>query len=169
MTLPALYNLRQEYVELMTKLADMDLDAQTLADTIESTGVVESFNEKAANVVMVARQFDSHCDAIDSEIKRLQDLKKQRKNTAEKLRDYLLNNMMAAQIESIDHPLMSIKIRNNPESVEVFEESLVPSDYMSWPSMPAPKPDKTKIKTAIKTGVEIPGCKLVRSNSLLVK
>ena len=33
MTLPALYTLRQEYIELMTKLADMDLDAQTVADT----------------------------------------------------------------------------------------------------------------------------------------
>lgn len=169
MTLPALYTLRQEYIELMTKLADMDLDATTLADTIESTGVVESFNEKAANVVMVARQFDSHCDAIDNEIKRLQDLKKQRKNAADKLREYLLNNMMAAQIESIDHPLMSIKIRSNPESVEVFEEGLIPSDYMAWPAMPPAKPDKTKIKTALKTGVDVPGCKLVRSHSLTIK
>ena len=169
MTLPALYQLRTEYVELMTKLADMDLDAQTLADTIESTGVVESFNEKAVSVVMIARQFDSHCDAIDNEIKRLQDLKKQRKNTADKLRDYLLNNMLAAQIESIDHPLMSIKIRNNPESVEVFEEGLVPSDYMAWPPLPPAKPDKTKIKTALKTGVDVPGCKLTRSHSLVVK
>lgn len=165
----SLYSIKQEYVELVSKLSSMDLDEQTILDTLESTGILDSFQEKSVNVVMVARQFDSHCDAIDSEIKRLQDLKKQRKNTAEKLRDYLLNNMMAAQIELIDHPLMSIKIRNNPESVEVFEESLVPSDYMAWPAMPAPKPDKTKIKTAIKTGVEIPGCKLVRSNSLLVK
>lgn len=169
MTLPALYQLRTEYMELMTKLADMDLDAQTLADTIESTGVVESFNEKAANVVMVARQFDGNCDAIDNEISRLQDLKKQRKNAANKLREYLLNNMMAAQIESIDHPLMSIKIRSNPESVEVFEEGLIPSDYMAWPAMPPSKPDKTKIKTALKTGVDVPGCKLVRSHSLTIK
>lgn len=169
MTLPALYTLRQEYVELMTKLADMDLDAQTLADTIESTGIVESFNDKSVSVVMIARQFDAHCDAIDAEIKRLQAMKKQRENTAEKLRDYLLNNMLAAQIESIDHPLMSIKIRNNPESVEVFEEKLIPSDYMAWPAMPPAKPDKTKIKTALKTGVDVPGCKLVRSHSLSIK
>jgi restriction endonuclease S subunit len=169
MSLPALYQLRTEYVELMTKLADMDLDAQTLSDTIESTGVVESFNEKAANVVMVARQFDAHCDAIDSEIERLKALKTSRQNTADKLRDYLLNNMMAAQIESIDHPLMSIKIRNNPESVEVFEEKLIPSDYMTWPKMPDPKPNKTLIKTALKSGQDIPGCKIVRTHSLTIK
>jgi hypothetical protein len=169
MTLPALYQLRAEYVELMTKLADMDLDAQTLADTIESTGVVESFNEKAANVVMVARQFDAHCAAIDSEIERLKALKTSRQNTADKLRDYLLNNMLAAQIESIDHPLMSIKIRNNPESVEVFEEKLIPSDYMTWPEAPPKKPNKSLIKTALKSGVLIEGVRLVRSKSLSIK
>jgi hypothetical protein len=169
MTLPALYQLRTEYVELMTKLADMDLDAQTLADTIESTGVVESFNEKAVSVVMIARQFDAHCDAIDSEIERLKALKTSRQNTADKLRDYLLNNMMAASIESIDHPLMSIKIRNNPESVDVFDEKQVPTEFMTWPSMPAPKPNKTLIKTSMKLGVEVPGCKIVRTHSLTIK
>jgi hypothetical protein len=169
MTLPALYHLKNEYVELMTKLADMDLDPITLADTIESTGVVESFNEKSVSVVMMARQFDAHCDAIDSEIERLKALKTSRKNTADKLRDYLLNNMMACQIESIDHPLMSIKVRNNPESVEVFDEKQIPSDYMAWPSMPPPKPNKTLIKTALKSGQDVPGCKIIRTHSLIIK
>jgi hypothetical protein len=169
MTLPALYQLKNEYVELMTKLADMDFDPTTLADTIESTGVVESFNEKAVSVVMIARQFDAHCDAIDSEIERLKALKTSRQNTADKLRDYLLNNMMAAQIESIDHPLMSIKIRNNPESVEVFDEKLIPQEYMTWPAIPDPKPNKPLIKTAHKSGTDVPGSRLIRTHSLIIK
>lgn len=169
MTLSTLYQLRNEYVELMTKLSNLDLDAQTLADTIDSTGVVESFNEKAVNVVMIARQFDAHCDAIDAEIERLKSLKTSRKNTANKLKEYLLQNMISAQIQMIEHPIMSIKIRNNPESVDVFEENLIPSDYMTWPAIPSPKPDKTLIKTALKSGTDVPGCKLVKSQSLLIK
>lgn len=169
MSLPALYTLRSEYIELIAKLADMDLDAQTIADTIESTGVVESFNEKAANVVFMARQFDAHCDAIDNEIKRLQALKKSRANTAEKLREYLLGNMLATQIDSIESPLVTIKIRQNPESVEVFDEKMIPSDFMDWPAMPPPKPNKTAIKKAIQSGQEVAGCKLTRSNSLIIK
>lgn len=169
MSLPALYTLRAEYIELIGKLAEMDLDATTIADTIESTGVVESFNEKAQNVVFMARQFDAHCDAIDNEIKRLQDLKKHRKNTAEKLRDYLLSNMQATQIDSIESPLVTIKIRNNPESVDVFDEKQIPSEFMDWPAMPPPKPNKTAIKRAIQEGKEVAGCKLVRSQSLTIK
>lgn len=169
MTLPALYTLRQEYIELMTKLADMDLDAQTIADTIESTGIAESFNEKAQNIVLVSRQFEAHCDAIDGEINRLQELKKQRKSASDKLKDYLLQNMLAAQIDTIESPICTIKVRNNPESVEVFEQGLIPQEYMDWPAMPPPKPNKTLIKTTLKSGGDVPGCKLVRSHSLNIK
>ena len=169
MTLPALYTLRQEYIELMTKLADMDLDAQTIADTIESTGIAESFNEKAQNIVLVSRQFEAHCDAIDGEISRLQELKKQRKSASDKLKDYLLQNMLAAQIDTIESPICTIKVRNNPESVEVFEQGLIPQEYMDWPAMPTPKPNKTLIKTTLKSGGDVPGCKLVRSQSLNIK
>jgi restriction endonuclease S subunit len=118
---------------------------------------------------MIARQFDAHCDAIDSEIERLKALKTSRQNTADKLRDYLLNNMAYAQIDSIDHPLMSIKIRNNPESVEIFEESLIPPEYMTWPEPPPKKPNKSLIKTALKSGATIDGVRLVRSKSLSIK
>lgn len=169
MTLPALYTLRQDYIELITKLSDMDLDAQTIADTIESTGIVESFNEKAQNIVLVSRQFEAHCDVIDIEIKRLQELKKQRQNVSDKLKDYLLQNMLAAQIDAIESPICTIKIRNNPESVDVFEQALVPTEYMDWPALPPPKPNKTLIKTTLKSGCDVPGCKLVRSQSLIIK
>jgi len=169
MSLPALYTLRQEYIELMTKLADMDLDAQTIADTIESTGIAESFNEKAQNIVLMSRQFEAHCDAIDGEIKRLQELKKQRQNASDKLQDYLLQNMLAAQIDVIESPICTIKIRKNPESVDVFEQGLIPQEFMDWPAMPPPKPNKTLIKTALKSGTDVPGCKLVRSHSLTIK
>lgn len=169
MSLPALYQLKNEYIELMTKLADMDLDAQTIADTIEGSGIVESINEKAVSCVMMTRHFDNQCNDIDAEIKRLQALKKQRTNASEKLSQYLISNMQDARIESIDHPLMSIKIRNNPESVEVTEERLIPSDCMMWPDPPPQKPDKTRIKALLRAGEEVPGCRLTRSFGLTVK
>jgi hypothetical protein len=169
MSLPALYQLKNEYIDLMTKLSEMDLDAQTIADTIEGAGIVESFNEKAVSCVMMTRHFDNQCEAIDLEIKRLQALKKQRTNASEKLSQYLIRNMQDARIESIDHPLMTIKVGNNAESVEVFDERLIPSDCMAWPDPPPQKPDKTKIKAKIKAGEEVPGCRLTRTHRLIVK
>lgn len=169
MTLPALYQLREEYTTLLAKLADADLDAQTIADTIESTGLQESIAEKAQNCVMVLRQLDTNCEAIDAEIKRLKELKDRRQANAKRLEDYLIYNMEAAGIESIDAPLMTIKVRNNPESVDVFEPALLPDEFWEWPKMPEKKPNKNLIKTTLKSGVELSGVRLVRSKSLSIK
>jgi hypothetical protein len=169
MSLPALYQLRSEYVELLNKLADADLDAQTIADTLEGSGLQESIADKAQNIVAVLTQMDSNCEAIDAEIKRLKELKDRRKANAEKLEEYLIFNMEAADIQSIEAPLFTIKIRNNPESVDVFEPALVPEEYMEWPSLPPKKPAKALIKTALKSGVVIQGVRLVRSKSISVK
>jgi hypothetical protein len=166
MSLPSLYSLRAEYQALAYKLADMDIDATTIADTIEASGIMDSIAEKGQNIIMVSRSFEAHIEAIDGEIKRLTALKKHRQATADKLRDYLLANMQAAEIERIEGPLMTISIRNNPESVEVFDSNQVPAEYMRTPEPPPAAPDKTAIKAAIKSGKEIAGCRLTRTQKL---
>lgn len=48
----ALYALTQQYMDAANKLADMDLDEQTLADTLE--GLSGDFEAKAVSVAMIA-------------------------------------------------------------------------------------------------------------------
>jgi hypothetical protein len=166
MSLPSLYSLRAEYQTLAHRLADLDFDAATIADTIEASGIMDSIAEKGQNIIMVSRSFDAHIEAIDGEIKRLAALKKHRQTTADKLRDYLLANMQAAEIDRIEGPLMTISIRNNPESVDVFDSLQVPAEFMRQPDTPPPAPDKSAIKAAIKSGKEIAGCRLTRTQKL---
>lgn len=166
MSLPSLYTLRAEYQALAHRLADMDFDAETVADTIEASGLMDSIAEKGQNIVMVSRSFEAHIDAIDGEIKRLTALKKHRQATADKLLAYLLDNMKQAEIERIEGPLMTISIRNNPESVDVFDGLQVPADYMRQPETPPPVADKVAIKAALKAGKEVAGCRLTRSQKL---
>src|SRR5690606_32954751 len=106
---------------------------------------------------------------IDAEIKRLQELKKSRQTKAKALRKYILDNMLACDINSIDAPLFSIKVAKNPPAVEIFDERQIPADYMSDPPPPAPVPDKKLIAQAIKDGHEVPGAKLAQGFRLAVK
>ena len=163
----SLYVLKGEYMALANKLADMDLDAQTIADTIESTGLTDSISEKGQNIVLLARSIEQHNDAIKAEIDRLQALLQARKARAVALHKYLLTNMLETGIDSIDGPLVSISIRNNPEAVDVFEPGLVPLEYMRQPD--PPPPDKTAIKAALKAGRDVPGCRLTQSQRLAIK
>lgn len=165
----SLYNLAGEYRALAQFLADGDFDPATIADTVEASGLPEAITEKAQGCEMVARIMEADVPTIDAEIRRLQDLKKSRQAKADALRKYVLDNMLACDIQSIDAPLFSIKVVKNPPSLDIFDERQIPADYMSDPPPPAPKPDKTLIKKAISDGFDVPGAKLAQEWRLSVK
>jgi hypothetical protein len=166
----ALYELTNNYLALAEKLADGDFDAQTIADTIEASGITDELATKAQGIEYVARGAEAHNAAIDAEIARLQALKAQRMRVAAGLRKYLLENMQRAGIERIDCPLFSISIRKNPPAVEIFDAPSIPAEYMVMPEPkpPVPAPDKKAIAADIKAGKDVPGARLTQSMRLAV-
>lgn len=168
MTGIALYQLAGQYQQLAEKLSSLDLDAQTIADTIEASGITDEIATKAQGVEMVARSAEMFNVAIDAEIERLQALKAHRQKIAQGLRDYLKLNMESAGIDKIECPLFKIAIKKNPPAVEIIDEKQIPIEY--WvtpePKPPLPRPDKTAIKKAIQAGQEVAGTKLVQATRL---
>lgn len=168
MTSVALYTLAGQYQQLAERLSNMDLDATTVADTIEASGLTDEIAQKATGIEMVARTMEMHTPAIDAEIARLSALKRQREKAAAGLREYLKHNMIAAGIEKIESPLFKIKLQNNPPAVEVYEPGLVPSEFMTQPAPPPPAVDKAAVKGALKAGIDVPGCRLTTGQRLVV-
>ena len=164
----SLFNLTGQYLELAHKLADLDLDANTVADTIEASGIVDSITDKCQAIEHVARGAEAHNAAIDAEIARLQALKAHRSKTAQGLRDYIKRSMEALEIERIECPLFAISIRRNPAGVDVFDPLSIPAQYMTAPKTPAPAPSKTLIAAALKAGTEVPGARLTQSTRLAI-
>lgn len=161
-----LYKLTHEYRTLAQRLAEIDVDDQAVADTIEGSGLPEAIAEKAQGCEMVARMIEADIPAIDAEIKRLQDLKKARQTKAKGLRNYVLSNMLDCGMTRIDSPLFSISIAKNPPSVEIFDEAMIPAEYMVTPP---PSPDKKALAAAIKSGAEIPGARIKQGYRLSIK
>jgi hypothetical protein len=159
-TLPSLFELTGQYLELRRKLEDADLDETTIADTIESTGIIDDFQQKAQGVEMVARSFEASDEAIKAEISRLSELMAQRRMRAQRLREYLKRQMEFAGIEKISSPLFTITIKKNPQSVDVFDARQLPLAYWRQPPAPEPTPDKVAIGKALKAGDDVPGARL---------
>ena len=67
----------------------------------------------------------------------------------------------------IKDPILSIKVRDNPPSVIVEDESLVPFDYKNEKVIITI--NKTKIKAAFKSGEVIEGTNIVNSQRLEFK
>jgi hypothetical protein len=160
----ALYDLAGAYKQLADRLATMDLDAETVADTIEASGLTDEISTKAQGVLLVAKSAEQYLPAIEAEIARLTALKKRHERIAAGLRDYLKVNMQQAGIERIACPLFDVSIRTNPAAVEVFDEAQVPNALLRVKY----EVDKAAIKAELKAGREVAGCRLVQGTRLVV-
>ncbi|MGA0608873.1 siphovirus Gp157 family protein [Caldimonas sp. KR1-144] len=163
----ALYVLAQEYRAAAASLADLDLDEQTLADTLESlSGDLEV---KAVNTAMVVRNMQSLAASIKEAEASMAARRKALEARAERLTAYLLQNMQATGITKIESPHFALTVKNNPASVVINEPGLIPAEFMRQPEPPPPAPDKTAIKEAIKAGKEVPGAHMVQGVRLEIK
>ena len=163
----ALYELSAEYRSACDKLADLDLDPQTVSDTLE--GMSGEWETKATNTAMVVRNLEASAAAIKDAEKQMADRRKAIENRADRVRQYLLDNMLYAGIQKIECAYFKLTVRANNAAVDVFEQGLIPNEYMRQPDTPPPVIDKIAIAAAIKAGKEVPGAKLTQGVRLEIK
>ncbi len=163
----SLYQITAGQLALAEQLASMDIDEQTMADTLE--GNLAEFEDKARAVAAVVGNLEAEAEVYAQHAKRLTDFAKSITARVEWLKSYLLNNMQAVGVTEIKGNGLTIKAQANPESVEVFSPELIPELFMRVPQAPAPQPDKASIKDALKSGAEIHGARLSRTTRLVIK
>jgi hypothetical protein len=167
MTAITLFELAGEYRDAAEKLAELDLDAQTITDTLE--GLSGDLQVKAQSVVFMARNLEATAAAIKQAEADMAARRKAMENRATALRRYVLDAMQTAGIHRIECPQFRLSIRDNPGAVDIFEPGLIPAAYMTQPETPPPVPDKAEINKALKLGTDVPGARLAHSKRLEVK
>ena len=163
----ALYELTKEYRSAAERLADLDMDEQTVIDTLES--LAGDIEVKSKNVAFFIRNLESTASAIKQAESDMASRRKAIENRAARLKTYLLDNMMACQITKIECEYFKLSVRENPPSVVIDSVDLLPADYMRYPEPPPPVPDKVAISAALKAGEVIPGAHLERGVRLEIK
>jgi hypothetical protein len=163
----SLYLLAHEYRAAADQLADLDLDEQTVADTLE--GMVGDLEVKAANVAMMARNLEATAAAIKDAEAQMAARRKTLERRSQWLRHYLLESMQHAGLKRMECPQFVLAVRDNPARVDVFAQAMVPEQFLRQPEPPPPEPDKMAIKEALESGADVPGCRLTRTQRLEVK
>lgn len=163
----SLYVLADEYKQAAAQLADLDMPDEVVADTLESLQF--PIEQKATNVAMFVRNLEATAEAIKAAEVEIAKRRKALESRAANVREYLKVNMLRTGITKIECPLFKISVRDNPASVRVIDESVIPSQFMRQPDPPPPSPDKKAIGEALKSGDDVPGCVLERGNRLEIK
>lgn len=160
-----IYQIQNEHQLLINQLIEnegeitpeMELALQINKEQLES---------KSVDYCYIIKQFDAECDIIDNEIKRLQQAKKVRENTIERLKQTLTNAMNTFEVNEIKTPLVKLSFRKS-ESVIVYDTNSLPQMFKNIKVTETP--DKAKIKEAIKSGETVVGAELVINQNLQIK
>lgn len=167
MKLPTLYQLTDDYLTAFAQMQEAEIPDEVIRDTLE--GLAYPIEQKATGIAQMARNFESLADQIGEAVKMMQARAKFAKNRADRLNAYIKEQMERAELTQIPCPYFVLSIVKNPESVVIEDPGLIPDEYKRLPPVPDAEPDKALIKTDLKAGKLVPGCKLDRTTRLQVK
>ena len=158
-----LFNLSDQYKQVL-EIIQENGEEQVLTDTLES--INDSIESKADGYVAVTKTLEAENDAIDVEIKRLQERKKVNQNGIKRLKDTLLDAMEYTGKTKFKTELHSYSIRNNAPSLQITDDTKIPKQFYVEQE---PKLDKRELLKFVKDNGELDGLELKRTKSLGVR
>ena len=117
---------------------------------------------KLDNCVLYIKTLEYEEKALEEEIKKLSDRKKQKLKRRDCLIDYITSILKGEKRET---PQYKISWRKS-KSVEIAEGAVIPKEYLVPQE---PKPDKKELKKAIEAGVVIKGVQVVEKLNMSLK
>ncbi len=161
-----LYALSHDFINLLDKAFD--------PETGEALPVFEEVRgqlvNKASNVAAYILTCESDAAQAKAAVERIKSLQAAYERKAEKLREYLAENMRATGITEIKADDRSFVVKLYPdrdESVEIEDGAVFDAALCNEPKPPTPS--KAKIKAAILAGQPVAGARIVRWDRLTIK
>ncbi|WP_131042474.1 siphovirus Gp157 family protein, partial [Clostridioides difficile] len=142
-----LYELTTDLLEIEEGLTETTGNEAEKLEEIKEI-IKQEIQNKNTRIVSVILNIDSDINSIDSEIKRLQELKKVKKNTLDRLKSNIKDCMELLGTKKVETVLGNISIRKSAGSLVIEDEEKIPAIYKTVEQVV--KVDKNTIKDFIK-------------------
>lgn len=149
-------------------LEHIDPETGELPEGFEQAREIVTSKAQACAAFVLAN--NAEADMVEQHAKALLDRVKQARKRSDWLKQYIQSHMAACgitEIKSDDRTFSAVLAIGRDESVDVFDEAQLPSDYMREKTTSAP--DKTLISKALKDGFDVPGARLIKRDRLTIK
>lgn len=144
-----LYELSQEYLNLLTLAEDPDVDPEILADTME--GIDGEIEDKADNYARIIRQMEADAAALKAEADRITNRRRTIENNIRTMKNRLEDAMIATGKVKFKTELFSFGIQKNPARVVIDDPTRIPAGFLIPQE---PKIDTAAIKNSLKDADE---------------
>ena len=145
----------------------VDLETGEIIDTEQLDRLQMEREKKLENVACWIKDLKAEAEALKAEKQALAERQRVAENKAESLKKWLA---YALQGEKFKTTKCAISFRKS-EAVEVTDEGLnnLMKEHDELLTYKAPEPNKTKIKQALKDGLNVEGVQLVQNISTIIK
>lgn len=162
-----LYELTNDYMNLLELAEDPDIDEQAFMDTLE--GIEGALEDKAEGYAKVIRTLEGDAAACDAESKRLRNKKQTIENNIKRMKTALQYAMEVTGKTKFKTALFSFGIQKNPAAV-VMDEAYIENIPERFLIPQDPQIDKKAIKEALKNGEDLEGlAHLEQTESLRIR
>lgn len=159
----SLFKINTEILETVNEI--IENGGELTADTELKLSVSkQEFELKSVQYFHAIKQIESESIMLDNEIKRLQELKKSREKTIERLKEVLLYSMQLHGLDKIVTETLTISTRKS-KSINVIDIELLPFDCLKIEK----KAIKTEIKKYFDNGTDIQGAEQVENITINFK
>ena len=160
-----LYEVVQEYRTQLDALAELDLDAQTYADTLESMD--GDLKDKLRAVIAYSLDLEVEATGAAAASKRMKERADSIENRVKWLREYALRAMEATGLPEISTDEWAAKVAKKPASVLIADGVELPAEYIR--TTVKTEPDKAALKAALTAGKAVPGVSLVAGHRIQIR
>lgn len=160
-----LYNITQEYAELVSQLMDNEGE-MTEEMEMQLSINQDELQRKAEGYALVIKEHDYFMNSIDEEMKRLKEMKDRYKKIQERLKDTIAKAMILYGYEKIETPFVRLSFRKST-SVKVDDPDHIEKKFCK--EVVTVKPDLMAIKKALQNGELVLGAELVENQNLQIK
>ena len=146
-----LYELKDEYKQLLEMLEDPDIDPQVIADTMEA--VSGELDVKCDSYVVIIKKLEAQVEMIDTELIRLEKNKTALTGNIKRMKSSVLDaiQLTGQRKMETDHFKLSIVKNGGKQPMEVDEIEKIPQAYISM----KPVADVEKIRKELEAGGEL--------------
>lgn len=144
-------------------LACVDAETGELFDPEAFEQLQLEKTEKIESLACWVKNLEAYEDALNNEKNAIREKQIKVRNRIEGIKRYMSDNFVGEKLQT---GKVSVGWRSS-ETVEISEMEKIPKQYLRIKE--SIEPDKTAIKAAIKDGVEIEGCELIKRQNLQIK
>lgn len=140
----------------------VDTETGEIIDFEELEQLQEDRDVKVENIACWIKNLLSDADQLKQEADKLLYRKKVAENKADSLKKYLAGFLDGEKFKTAK---VSISYTRS-KSVDVYDTSLIPEDYLRYKD---PELNKTALKAALETGVNVPGAQIITKQNIVIK